>query len=115
MRNYGLSSLGNSLGSLVGYYMNGNTNPYGSYKSTLSEIPPILHQYYDPYIKSGSDALGNLQSQFNSLINNPSKLLSSFGETFRSSPGYQYGVNEAIKAANRLSAAHGMLGSPARS
>jgi hypothetical protein len=57
--------------------------------------------------------MGTLQGQYGNLINDPTALMSQIGGKFQASPGYQYQVDQATRAANQAAAAGGMLGSPA--
>jgi hypothetical protein len=93
----------------------------------LNQIPSTITPYYQPYINAGSNALdtlntqyGNLtanypgiQDQYNQLMFNPTDFLKKLGQGYQQSPGYQFRVDEATRAANNAAAAGGMLGSPA--
>jgi len=79
----------------------------------LEGIPSELHQYYDPYISAGQQAIPGLQEQYARMMSDPGSIMTQFGKGFQASPGYQYNVDEATKAASRAAAAGGMAGSPA--
>ncbi|WP_438967010.1 hypothetical protein [Flavobacterium sp.] len=100
------------IGGLLGQLFAGGGDPYSAYKSDISQIPNIIQQYYNPYIGAGTQALGTLQDQISKLLQNPSDILKQFGAGYQESPGYQFEVDEATKAANRAAAAGGMLGTP---
>ena len=98
-----------------------NLNPFsgGSYKNPaddamkyLEQIPGEVKPYYDPYINAGGSSLDQLMQQYNMLVNNPGNLMSSIGEGFTQSPGYQFQYNQGMNAANAAAASGGMLGTP---
>lgn len=102
-----LGDIGSAVGGLFG------KNPYSSGMDYLKQIPGTIKPYYQPYINSGRTALHELMPQYNQMINNPNQLYSKFGQGFQQSPGYQFQVDQATKAANSAAAAGGMLGTPA--
>jgi|HubBroStandDraft_1064217.scaffolds.fasta_scaffold00305_38 hypothetical protein len=102
--------LAGGLAQLLGF---GNENPAEAAQPYLEKIPGTIKPYYQPYINAGSSSIPTLQSQFKQLINNPQQLLSNFGQGYEKSPGYQFSVDQATKAANQAAAAGGMVGSPA--
>lgn len=98
---------------LIGQMMPTYPNPANGAQQYLNQIPGTITPYYQPYIDTGHNALGTVNTQYNNLINNPTELMNSIGKTYQASPGYQYQVDQATNAANRAAAAGGMLGSPA--
>jgi hypothetical protein len=121
--------LGAGIGDLfAGFMMGGNNtpNPANSAMPYLNQIPGAMSPYFNPYIKAGQGALGNLQNQYGQLTgqlpslqnqysqmtNNPSGVMNNIGSGFHQSPGFQFQTNQALGAANRAAAAGGMLGSP---
>lgn len=78
----------------------------------LKQIPGTMKPYYEPYIGAGREALGTLQQQYGSLLNDPTALMQALGSQYQQSPGYQWNVNQATNAANQAAAAGGMVGSP---
>jgi hypothetical protein len=103
----GLGGIGEILQSLLSRDPSKAASPY------LSKIPGLLHQYMDPYIQAGTSALPTLEAQYNQLLQDPTALMSKIGGQFKASPGYQYNVDQATRAANQAAAAGGMAGSPA--
>lgn len=88
-------------------------NPADSAMPYLNQISGMLPQYFQPWMSAGQQALPQLQQQYGQLLNNPTGVMNGIGSTFHQSPGYQWQTNQALGAANRASAAGGMLGSPA--
>lgn len=88
-------------------------NPADEAQPFLNQIKDTITPYYTPYIDAGRNTLNTLQQQFQSLISNPSGLMTQIGQGYQESPGYRFKVNEATNAANQAAAAAGMLGTPA--
>jgi len=78
----------------------------------LNKIPDTLKSYYNPYVNTGTQALGTLNTQYNNLVSNPSQMLSKLGQNFQQSPGYQWQLNQGTQAANQAASAGGMAGTP---
>lgn len=87
-------------------------NPANAAMPYLNQIPGMMEGYFNPYISSGQNAMGMLQGQYGNLINDPNAMIAKWGAGYQQSPGYQFQVDQATKAANRAGAAGGMLGSP---
>lgn len=79
----------------------------------LNKMEPMLHQYYDPYINNGQQAMGTLNDQYSQLLNDPAAMQAMLGGGYEQSPGYQYQYDTAMNAGNQAAAAGGMLGTPA--
>lgn len=107
---------GAGIGSMIGqglYGVFGNPkDPMKSANKYFEQAPGQLHPYYDPYVNAGQQALPSLQNQFQSLMNDPTALMTSIGTQFKPSPGYQFNYDQSMQAANNAAAAGGMLGSP---
>lgn len=113
---------GGGLGQLLGM-----KNPSNSAMPYLNQIPGMMQNYYNPYISAGQNAMGQLMpqyqnmmanggtlnNQYSQLVNDPTHMMNQIGSTYHQSPGYQWQVDQATKAANNAAAAGGMLGSPA--
>lgn len=92
----------------------------------LNDLPGMIGGYLDPYVKGGQDMFGRfgqessaltglrgpLQQQIMQMLQNPSAMLHGLGAGYKQSPGYQFQLGEAQKAANQAAAAGGMAGSP---
>lgn len=104
-------------GGMIGAGLLGNAfsnkNPAKGAMKYLNQVPGVAQSYYDPYINAGKNALPTLQQQLQSLISNPTALMKMIGSQYQQSPGYQFEVDQATKAANQAAAAGGMAGSPA--
>lgn len=105
-----LGTAGLGLGSVM---MGGNyNNPADAAQPYFDQIPGTISPYYQPYINAGQGAMSSLQDQYGQLVNDPAAKLNSIGQGYQQSPGYQFKVDQATKAANQAAAAGGMLGSP---
>jgi len=91
----------------------GGSNPANAAMPYMQQVPDVLHQYYDPYVSSGQDALSTLTSQYNQLLSDPSQIYNQMAAGYTQSPGYQWNYDQAMKAATDAAAAGGMSGTPA--
>lgn len=114
-----LGSMG-TPGERAGGIANGLWNLFGNPRDPSADASKYLDQingsvdgYMNPYIDAGKSALPQVQGQFDRLINDPTSVMSSIGGKFQQSPGYQWDVDQATRAANNAGAASGMAGSPA--
>lgn len=105
-------TLGAGIGSLFGASKADWTNPATDAMKYLNQVPGTIKPYYQPYINAGQQALGSLQSQYQQLLNNPTAMFQNWGKQFQQSPGFQFSVDQATKAANQAAAAGGMAGTP---
>lgn len=106
------AGIGGGLASLFG--MGGNqkwSNPSDAASPYLQQIPGTVSPYYNPYIQAGQRSLGKLEGEYGSMMSDPGALIRKLSEGFQKSPGYDFAKSEALGAANRASAAGGMLGS----
>lgn len=103
---------GSGIGDILGGLFGSNKNPADAAMGYLNQISGTMQPYYNPYITAGRNALGTLQGQYNTLLQDPTAMMRNIGKTFQQSPGYQFQVNQALNAANRAAAAGGMAGSP---
>jgi hypothetical protein len=100
------------IGRLMGGGQNDWKNPADAAKPYLDQISGTITPYYQPYINAGQNAMGQLMPQYNRLVNDPTSVQNQIGSTFKASPGYGWNVDQATNAANRASAAGGMMGTP---
>lgn len=95
----------------------GAKDPSDAANQYLSQMTPQAQGYADrymqPYINAGMRAMPTLEEQYNNLIKNPTGMMNQIGSTFQQSPGYQWQVDQATRAANNAGAASGMAGSQA--
>lgn len=96
------------IGSFLGY-----EDPSEAAQPYLDKIPGEIKQYYDPYIQAGQQALPGLQQQLTGLMQDPTGIMGQIGGQYQASPGYQFAVDQAMRAANQSAAAGGMAGTPA--
>ncbi len=103
---------GGLAGAGLGALLSNWQNPSNSANNYLSQIPGAMSPYYQPYINAGQSALGNLQGVYGNITNNPGGFLNQIGSNFQQSPGFNFALQQALKAANQRSNAGGMAGSP---
>ncbi len=99
------------IGSGIASYF--QDNPYDASNEYLDRIGREAGSHLSPYEQAGKRALPTLEEQFSKLVDDPQALLDWLSGGYEESPGYQYSVDEATKAANQAAAAGGMVGSPA--
>lgn len=101
-------------------------NPADDAQPYLDQIPDTMKQYYNPYIQSGQQSsqigqneaqglLGNRQSiqdALNQLMSNPQDLYKNLTSNYKTSPGYEFERNEALRGAGNAAAAGGFAGTP---
>lgn len=87
-------------------------NPASAGMPYLDKIPGTISPYYNPYIGAGQSAMGNLQSQYGTMINDPASINAKLGAGYQQSPGYQFKLHQALMAGDNAAAAGGMAGSP---
>lgn len=118
---YALGGIGAGVGSFF------TSNPSDYAMPYLNNAISSMGQYYSPYLQGGQQAQGFLNNymnrgdtasnilmnQYGSLANNPTGVMNRIGSTFQPSPGYNWQLGQSLNAANRVSAAGGMAGSPA--
>ena len=102
--------MGQALGA-IGSYMNWR-NPADVGMGYLGQIPETIKPYLEPYMQAGQWALPRMEQQYGQLMQDPGAVMSRIGAGYQQSPGYQFNVDQATKAAHRAAAAGGMLGSP---
>ena len=100
--------LGGGIGQLFG--MMGNSGPSPS--SYLSQIPDSVKPYLQPYQQAGQSQLGPLSNIYGQLTSDPGDMLNKIGMNYHQSPGFQFGLQQAMQGAGHAAAAGGMAGSP---
>jgi hypothetical protein len=104
----------------------GGKNPADAARPYLEQIPGTMKPYYNPYINTGREALGqsmgeysgligqrgDIENSLSDLLNNPQELYRKLTSQFQTSPGYDFMKNEALGAAGHAAAAGGLAGSP---
>jgi hypothetical protein len=98
---------------MLGNIFGSSSDPNQSAMQYLQKIPGIYDQYYSPYTDAGTDALGTMQDQINTLLTDPTQMMDQIGGQYKESPGYQYNVDQATQGAMNAAAAGGQAGSPA--
>lgn len=90
--------MGSALGGFGGFIGNmfGGDPTKGAMRN-LNQIPDVLKQYLMPYISGMSD---------------PNELIKKIGGGYKESPGFKFGLDQALRASNSAAAAGGMAGSP---
>ncbi len=100
-----------------GAYQNffGGQDPSEAANKYIEQIPGKTAPNYQPFINSGTNALPQLQGQYDKLLNDPGGLVNKIGESYHESPGFQFALKNALAGGNRAFAAGGMGGSPGAS
>lgn len=88
-------------------------NPADAARPYFDKVPSTLSPYFQPYIDQGQKAGNDAQSQYSRMTSNPADLLSSIGQGYHQSPGFQFKLQQALQGSNNAAAAGGMLGTPA--
>ena len=102
-----------TLPGLVGDLMNkGQKNPTNEANRYFNRIPGAMQPSFDPFASAGKRALGGYQGASEGLVNDPTGFLNKIGSGYKSSPGYQWNLKNALAGVNNAQAAGGMLGSP---
>lgn len=78
----------------------------------LNQVPGQIGQYYNPYIQSGQNAMGTLNSQYQNLLNDPSALINRLAGGYQQSPGFNFEKQQGLGAIDNAAASGGMLGTP---
>jgi hypothetical protein len=89
-----------------------NKSPMDAANPYLNQIPGVGHDAYDPYIKSGMDASGKTQGQYESLMNDPTAFINKLMESYKPSEGYQFQKDQLTKEMSNTAAAGGVAGTP---
>jgi hypothetical protein len=108
-RSGALGGIGAGIGNLFADF----NNPADAAMPYLDNISNTISPYYQPYINAGQQALPQLTDAYSGLMKDPTALANAIGQKYQPSPGYQFSVDQATKAANQAAAAGGMVGSPA--
>lgn len=88
-------------------------NPSNAAQPYLNQVPGTVSPYFNPYIQAGTEQLGNYQNQLGQLTNNPGGFVNQIGSGYQQSPGFQFALQQALRAAGNQQAAGGMSGTPA--
>lgn len=80
--------------------------PY--YQQAQSQLP----QYYMPWMQGGMNAMNQLSPLLSQMTQNPGGMVNQIGSNYQQSPGFQFALNQALKASNQSANAGGMAGSP---
>ena len=106
----GALSAAGGLFSLFGNNKKANA-PMNAANPYLNQIPGQTLPYYQPYMNAGSGALNKLQGEYGKLTDDPNSMYDKFSSGYKSSPGYQARLEEAMRAITNSQAAGGMAGS----
>lgn len=87
-------------------------NPADKAMPFLEKIPEAMRPYFEKFINQGGRAGDVLEGQYGAMTKDPSQFFANLGKGYQESPGYQFKLDQAMKAAGNAAAAGGMLGSP---
>lgn len=108
---YAIPGIASAIGGIAGMFGK-KRNPAGEANQYLDQIPGQMNPYYQPYINAGQGALGKLQGEYGTALDDPNAIYNKLGQGYKESPGYKARLQQALAAAGNASAAGGMLGSP---
>jgi hypothetical protein len=108
-----VGGIGETLGNAAFNLFGGAKNPSKAGAPYLNQIPDAGHAQLDPFINAGTRQIPGLEGNYNKLTQDPAAFMRQLGAGYQQSPGYQFSVDQATKAANQAAAAGGMVGSPA--
>ena len=109
-----MASIYDFLSKMSGGFLPQYTDPSKAAMPYLNKVPGTVTPYYDPYINSGKEALGNFSSQVGNLAT-PGGAIGNYNDLakgYQESPGLQHSIQNAARTANQYAAAGGMAGSP---
>lgn len=98
--------------SWLSNFFGGGKNPADKAMPYYNQIPGQTNQYYQPYFEAGTSTLPGLQQQYGALTSDPGSMMNKFGESYKSSPGLEFAIQQALQASGNAAAAGGMAGSP---
>lgn len=106
------SGVGQMAGSAFNLFSAGKNDPGKAAAPYLNQIPGVANQYLAPYSQAGQQAIGDLNPQYQSLLNDTGGKYNELAGGFKESPGYQFRLQEGLRAANNMATGHGMAGTP---
>lgn len=107
-------SAGMGAGSLLQGLFGGNNfqNPANAAQGYYNKIPNTIAPYFSPFINQGQKSNTDVNKIYQDLITNPGSLMTRLSQGFKTSPGYNFALNQGENAINNAAAAGGMLGTP---
>jgi len=109
---WGKSGGAGLMGAGIGDLFSDYKNPADAAMGDMGQIPGQINKYLSPYIQQGQAQYGNLNNQYNSLMNDPGGRVNQIGQSYHQSPGFQFALQQALQGAGHAAAAGGMAGSP---
>lgn len=90
----------------------GYQDPSRNAMKDLDQIPGQINPYYKPYSEAGQRQIGNLESQYGQMTNDPGGMVNKIGGNYQQSPGFKFALQQALQGSGHAAAAGGMAGSP---
>ena len=84
-----------------------------AYSRDISQIPGMVHPYYDPYVEAGRKALGQYGQQSSELTSDPTGFINHIMSQYYTSPQLQNQMKSMQTAASNAASAGGTLGTGA--
>ncbi len=106
------SGAGTAAGGAYNLFNAGKNDPGKAAAPYLNQIPDVANKYLQPYSQAGQEAIGQLNPQYESLLNDTGGKYNQLAGGFKESPGYQFRLQEGLRAANNMASGHGMAGTP---
>lgn len=88
----------------------GKNNPSRAAGNELGKIPGYGQEAYNPFIKQGQNAMGQLGPQYSQMAGNPTDFYNNIMSQYKPSAGYQYQADKLGQAAHNNAAAGGFAG-----
>lgn len=108
-----VSGLGNLAGGLFGLFNQKNMpNPADKAMPYLNKIPGVAKEQFGSWIGPATGMMPGMNDLYTNMMQNPGEFFNKIGSGYKSSPGYQYALKEALGAIDNAQAAGGMAGSP---
>ncbi|MBL4707466.1 MAG: hypothetical protein JKY48_03385 [Flavobacteriales bacterium] len=105
--------LGSMIGAAGGLMSSGfQNNPYDQGINTYQQFPGQAHQFLDPYLQAGRQAIPEYEQQINQGIHQPWQLQDNIMGHYQQSPWAQEQMRATGRAMNNAAVAGGSLGSP---
>ncbi len=103
---------GEALGGAFNMFNSGRNDPGKAAAPYLNQIPGVAKGYLQPYSDAGQAAIPELNTQYQSLLNDTGGKYNQLASGYKESPGYQFKLQEGLRAANNMAAGKGYANSP---
>lgn len=105
-----MGGVGGIASGLMSLFGGGANNPYDAASKYYDQIPGTMKPYFDQYINSGKNAMGDLEKEYGNLMNDPGSILARLGKGYTESPGFKFERDQGLNSINNAASAGGMMG-----